>query len=163
MLTNLEVLSVTSTYITGPLPSEYADYMAVRKVAVRAAAAAAAAATRARAAAERSKRALGHPVTRSSDNSSLDADTYRAQRTRAVTYFNTAQRRAAVAQKVAQAVQAAASNGTRGRSSSGLGMLKLRQLLLNDNKLSGSLPVQYAQMRDLQVRGMSQPHSHRQL
>ncbi|WIA11335.1 hypothetical protein OEZ85_011458 [Tetradesmus obliquus] len=54
------------------------------------------------------------------------------------------------------AMQKAAAGNATGRGASGLGMLKLRQLLLNGNNLSGSLPVQYAQMRDLQVVNLSQ-------
>lgn len=157
MLANLEVLAVTNAGISGPLPLEYADYLAMQKVATRAATAAATAAARAAATAERSRRAASFPSgTSFGKNSTLDADADRAQRMRAAKDYSRAQQRAALAQRVAQAVQAAAGNAT-GRGASGLGMLKLRQLLLNGNNLSGSLPVQYAQMRDLQVREDGQP------
>lgn len=74
---------------------------------------------------------------------------------RATTDYIAAQRKAAVAQKVAQAVQAAARSATMGVDAAGLGMLKLRQLVLNGNSLSGSLPAKYAHMIDLQVGSTS--------
>ncbi|WIA11339.1 hypothetical protein OEZ85_011462 [Tetradesmus obliquus] len=155
LLAELEVLAVTNAGISGPLPPEYADVYGAQQVAASAAAATTAATATAAGAVQHTRGAYGSLTPRSSGVSSSNEEEGRAQRMRAVKDYIAAQRKAAVAQNVAQAVQAAARSVTMGVDVAGLGMLKLRQLALNGNSLSGSLPAKYAHMTDLQVVNLS--------
>jgi hypothetical protein len=154
MLTNLEVLAVTNASISGPLPPEYANFLSARQAAAKAVAVTKQAAVRGAVRVMDSKRAASLLLSGNPGNSNYLEEAGKAQRLQAVGRYKSAQHKAALAQRVADAVQAAAaaSNATKGRSARGIGMLKLRQLILEGNSVSGTLPAQYAQMRELQVR-----------
>jgi hypothetical protein len=152
MLTNLEVLAVTGAGLTGPLPTEYANFLGTKAVAAAASATAAAAAARADEynSAESLSSAYGVGIASVVEESSGG----RAQRVGPVGTYSKAQQQAVTDRRVAEAVQnAAGSVSPAGKPVAVIGMLKLRQLLLSGNKLTGSLPVVYAQMQELQVRG----------
>jgi hypothetical protein len=159
MLTNLEVLAMTGAGLTGPLPTEYANFLGAKAVAATAAADAAEAAARAASVTEQYKRAASFSYPRAARNVSTENESSggRNQRLGAVRQYTKAYARAVTTRRVAEAVQDAASPVTPAATTTAvIGMLKLRQLLLNGNSLSGSLPVAYSQMRELQVSGDTQ-------
>jgi hypothetical protein len=124
-------------------------------VAATASAAAAAAAAKAAAITEDYNRAVSLSSTRAAKNASIveESSGGRAQRARAARQYSKAQR-ALTEKRVAEAVQnAAGSVAPAAKTTAVIGMLKLRQLLVSGNKLSGSLPVAYSQMQELQVSG----------
>lgn len=156
ILKNLKVLQVTGSGLTGQLPAEYADPLAMQRV--RAVAVAAAQATAAKATVDVT--VAEATVTQLLSGESGPAKRFSTSRQnnasanplllQALKKYTDARQRLSAANRVYTAVaDAVASISSSGVAA--LGLMQLQKLLLSDNQLSGQLPAKYANLEQLQV------------